>query len=194
MTSIHRLAIVNRGEPALRCLAAVAELNAGRREPIATIALYTEPDAAAWFVREASEAVLLGPATCVGPGGRRMSAYLDIDRLMAALVRARADAVWPGWGFVAESAEFASRCEHAGITFVGPGSDVIELLGDKVRAKQLAESLGIPVVPWSGGPVHDADSAVLAAGLLGYPVLVKAAAGGGGRGIRGAESAGQMTG
>jgi len=192
MTTIRRLAIVNRGEPAMRCLAAVAELNSGPREPIVTIALYTEPDAAAWFVREASEAVQLGPATCAAPGGRRMSSYLDLDRLMTALAQARADAVWPGWGFVAESAEFARRCERAGITFVGPGSDVIELLGDKVRAKQLAESLGIPVVPWSGGPVHDADSAAVAASLLGYPVLVKAAAGGGGRGIRGVESAGQL--
>ena len=111
---------------------------------------------------------------------------------MSVLAQVRADAVWVGWGFVAESAEFARRCEEAGITFVGPSSDVIQLLGDKIRAKQLAESVGILVVPWSGGPVRDADSAVLAADLLGYPVLVKAAAGGGGRGIRLVESADGM--
>ncbi len=97
-----------------------------------------------------------------------------------------------GWGFVAESAEFAARCEAAGITFIGPPSDVIKLLGDKVRAKQLAEQLGVPVVPWSGGPVHDSRSAQIAAGILGYPVLVKAASGGGGRGIRVVESESAM--
>ena len=192
MTTIQRLAVVNRGEPAMRCISAVAELNQESGEPITTIALYTEPDAASWFVREANEAVLLGPATFVDADGHRKSSYLDLDRLMAALAQARADAVWVGWGFVAESAEFAKRCEEAGINFIGPTSDVIALLGDKVRAKQLAESVGVPVVPWSGGPVHDPDSAVLAADLQGYPVLVKAASGGGGRGIRLVESADQM--
>ncbi|MGO8956149.1 MAG: carboxyl transferase domain-containing protein [Streptosporangiaceae bacterium] len=192
MTTIHRLAILNRGEAAMRCIAAVAELNSESRDPIATIALYTQPDSAAWFVREASEAVLLGPATFADPDGRRKSTYLDLDRLMTAMAEARADAVWVGWGFVAESAEFAQRCERAGITFIGPSSETIRLLGDKVRAKRLAESIGIPVVPWSGGPVHDADSALIVAGMLGYPVLVKAATGGGGRGIRVVDSADRM--
>ncbi len=189
VTTIHRLAIVNRGEAAMRCIAAVAELNSESSDPIATIALYTQPDSAAWFVREASEAVLLGPATFADPDGRRKSTYLDLDRLMTAIADTRADAVWVGWGFVAESAEFAQRCERAGITFIGPSSETIRLLGDKVNAKRLAESIGIPVVPWSGGPVHDAGSALLAAEILGYPVLVKAAAGGGGRGIRMVDSA-----
>ncbi len=193
MPSIHRLAIVNRGEPALRCLSAASELAAETGDPITTIALYTEPDAASWFVRQASEAVSLGPATVVAGDGHRQSAYLSVDRVMAALAGAGADAVWVGWGFLAESAEFAARCEQAGITFVGPPSDVISLLGNKVRAKQLAESAGVPVVPWSGGTVHDADGALIAARLLGYPVLVKAAAGGGGRGIRLVASASGMT-
>jgi acetyl/propionyl-CoA carboxylase alpha subunit/acetyl-CoA carboxylase carboxyltransferase component len=192
VTTIHRLAIVNRGEAAMRCIAAVAELNQDSGEPITTIALYTEPDAASWFVREANEAILLGPATFTDADGRRKSTYLDLDLVMAALAQARADAVWVGWGFVAESADFARKCEQAGITFVGPGSDVIWLLGDKVRAKRLAESVGVPVIPWSGGPVHDPDSALLAADLIGYPVLVKAAAGGGGRGIRAVDSASRM--
>ena len=192
VTTFHRLAIVNRGEPAMRCISAVAELNEASSEPITTIAVYTEPDAASWFVREANEAVLLGPATFVDADGHRKSTYLDLDRLMATLAEAHADAVWVGWGFVAESAEFARLCEDAGINFVGPSSDVIRMLGDKVRAKQLAESVGVPVVPWSGGPVHDPDSALVAADLQGYPVLVKAASGGGGRGIRLVESPDQM--
>ncbi len=184
MPSIRRLAIVNRGEPAMRCLSAAAELGREWGEPITTIALYTEPDAASWFVREADEAISLGPATFAAPDGRHRCTYTDIDRVMSALVQADADAVWAGWGFVAESAEFAARCEQAGITFVGPPSDVIRLLGDKIAAKRLAESIGVPVVPWSGAVVHDVQGAQVAAGLIGYPVLVKAAAGGGGRGIR----------
>jgi len=192
MSGVRRLAIINRGEPAMRCLAAVGELGDDFREPVTTIALYTDPDAASLFVRQADEAVPLGPALIAGPDGGRHSAYLDIDKVMAALARARADSVWPGWGFVAESADFAARCEEAGITFVGPPSEVIRLLGDKVRAKQLAERLGIPVVPWSGGPVHDGHGAQVVAGMLGYPVLVKAASGGGGRGIRLVESESAM--
>jgi acetyl/propionyl-CoA carboxylase alpha subunit/acetyl-CoA carboxylase carboxyltransferase component len=192
MSGVQRLAIVNRGEPAMRCLAAVGELGDEFGEPITTIALYTDPDAASLFVRQADEAVSLGPALITDPDGSRHGAYVDIDKVMAALARARADSVWVGWGFVAESADFAARCEEAGITFVGPSSDVIRLLGDKVRAKQLAESVGVPVVPWSGGPVHDGQSAQLAAGMLGYPVLVKAAGGGGGRGIRLVESESAM--
>ncbi len=192
MTNIHRLAVVNRGEAAMRCLSAVAELNAESGEPITTIALYTEPDATSWFAREATEAVSLGAATFTDDDGNRQSSYLDLDRVMAALARARADAVWVGWGFVAESADFAERCERAGITFVGPSSDVMRLLGDKVKAKQVAEKAGVPVVPWSGGPVSDPGSAAIAADMLGYPVLVKAASGGGGRGIRSVENASGM--
>ncbi len=150
MSGVRRLAIVNRGEPAMRCLAAVGELDDDFGEPITTIALYTDPDAASLFVRQADEAVSLGPALIADADGGRHSAYVDIDNLMSTLDQARADSVWPGWGFVAESADFVARCEEAGITFVGPPSDVIRLLGDKMRAKQLAERLGIPVVPWSG--------------------------------------------
>ncbi len=192
MTTIQRLAVVNRGEAAMRCLSAVAELNAESDEPITTIALYTEPDATSWFVREANEAVSLGAATFVDADGTRNSSYLDLDRVMAALAEARADSVWVGWGFVAESADFAARCEQAGITFIGPPSDVIRQLGDKVTAKRLAEKVGVPVVPWSGGPVNDPASATTAADLIGYPVMIKAASGGGGRGIRPVASAGDI--
>src|SRR5690349_25029953 len=120
--TIRRLAIANRGEPAIRALTAVHELNqAGDRAPITTVVLYTDPDADAWFVREADEAVPLGPATFVDPvDGSRRSRYLDEHTIVEALLRARIDAVWVGWGFLAEQASFASRCEEAGIVFVGP--------------------------------------------------------------------------
>ena len=104
--------------------------------------------------------------------------------MIAALRRADADAVWLGWGFIAESASFAQACEKAGIVFVGPDSETIRLLGDKVAAKRVAEQVGVPVVPWSGAPVDDLTEATRHAAHLGYPVIVKAAAGGGGRGIR----------
>jgi len=170
----------------MRALIAVAELNAaGGQPPVTTVVVYTDPDSRAWYVREADEALSLGPATYADPAdGHRKSSYLDEARLVAALREARVDAAWPGWGFVAESASFARRCEEAGIIFVGPDSATIQLLGDKVAAKRLAESAGLPVVPWSGGPVEDARQAAEAAERLEYPVIVKAAAGGGGRGIR----------
>ena len=183
---IRRLAIVNRGEPAVRALTAVAELNlAGDQPPIRTIVLYTDPDADAWYVRQADEAVPLGTATFVDPAdGTRRSRYLDQAAVMAALRHSEADAVWVGWGFLAEHASFAQACEEAGIVFVGPDSTAIRRLGDKVAAKRLAEQADVPVVAWSGGPVDDVAEATVLAARLGYPVLVKAAAGGGGRGIR----------
>jgi acetyl/propionyl-CoA carboxylase alpha subunit/acetyl-CoA carboxylase carboxyltransferase component len=183
---IRRLAIVNRGEPAVRALTAVAELNqAGDQPPIRTIVLYTDPDADAWYVRQADEAVPLGTATFFDPAdGTRRSRYLDEAAVMAALNRAEVDAVWVGWGFLAEHASFAQACEEAGIVFVGPDSATIRRLGDKVAAKRVAEQADVPVVPWSGGPVDDLAEATAAAARLGYPVVVKAASGGGGRGIR----------
>jgi acetyl/propionyl-CoA carboxylase alpha subunit/acetyl-CoA carboxylase carboxyltransferase component len=191
---IRRLAIVNRGEPAVRALTAVAELNqAGDQPLIRTIVLYTDPDADAWYVREADEAVPLGTATFIDPvDGTRRSRYLDEAAIMAALRRAEVDAVWVGWGFLAEHASFAQACEEAGITFVGPDSATIRQLGDKVAAKRLAEQADVPVVPWSGGPVNDVAEATAVAAQLGYPLVVKAAAGGGGRGIRMVRDEGEL--
>ncbi|WIX98588.1 carboxyl transferase domain-containing protein [Amycolatopsis mongoliensis] len=184
MSSFRRVAVVNRGEPALRFLNAAAEL-AREGDPLTTIALYTEPDRQAWFVREADETVCLGPATTRDERtGRRVQAYVDHDRLGQALVEARAEAVWVGWGFVAEHAEFAELCEKLGIVFIGPSPEAMRLAGDKIRAKQLAERAGVPVVPWSGGRVGTLAEAAVAAMGIGYPLLVKATAGGGGRGIR----------
>ena len=182
---MERIAVVNRGEAAIRALQTIAEYHRdGGPAPI-SIALYTDVDANAWFVREADEAVSLGPATYLDPTtGARTAAYLDHDRVLSALRAAKADAVWVGWGLVSEDADFAARCEQAGITFIGPPSAVIRRLGSKVEAKQVAESVGVPVVPWSGGPVDDLPAALAAGAWLGYPLLVKAVAGGGGRGIR----------
>ena len=155
MIAMHRLAIVDRGELAMRCIASVAELNRESGEPITTIALVTQQDAASWFVREASEVVLLGPAAFAAT---REIACLDPVELMAALTAARADAIWADWELVAEPAELARLCERAGITVIGPGSEVIRLLGDNAHARQLAESVGLSLAPWHGGPVGDTTS------------------------------------
>jgi acetyl/propionyl-CoA carboxylase alpha subunit/acetyl-CoA carboxylase carboxyltransferase component len=199
VSEIRRLGIVNRGEPALRLLTAVGELNrAGRNDnaaghQITTVALYTDPDSDAWFAQEADEAVSLGPATYLDPSdGHRKSRYLDEAAVVDALLGASCDAVWVGWGFVAERASFAQRCEEAGITFVGPDSATIRTLGDKVTAKRLAEKADVPVLPWGGGPVEDPAEAAEQAARLGYPVVLKAAAGGGGRGIRVVRSPDQL--
>ena len=182
---IRRLGIVNRGEPAVRALTAVAELNQGGDDRSQTVVLYTDPDADSWFVREADVAVSLGTATFVDPAdGTRRTRYLDEPAVMAALRGADVDAVWVGWGFLAEHASFAQACEEAGITFVGPDSATIRRLGDKVAAKRVAEQADVPVVPWSNGPVEDVAEAKSLAAQIGYPLVVKAASGGGGRGIR----------
>ena len=180
----RRVAIVNRGEPAMRFINAAAELK-HLDDPITTIALYTEPDRNAWFVRDADEAVSLGPATTFDArSGRSTLSYLDYERLERALVTSGAEAVWCGWGFVAEHADFADLCQKLDIVFIGPSGDVMRRVGDKIGSKRLAEKAGVPVMPWSGGPVGDLDEAVAAAERIGYPLLVKATAGGGGRGIR----------
>ncbi len=195
-TEFQRLAIVNRGEPAMRAIHAVRELNrevgshaeGGRASTpapvLTTIALYTEPDSRSMFVREADEAILLGPATFLDPrDGERKSAYLDYDRLRQVLVEARAEAVWVGWGFVAEHAAFVDLCDELGVVFVGPSAEVMRRLGDKISSKRLAEKAEVPVAPWSGGPVDSLDEARRHADRLGYPLMIKATAGGGGRGI-----------
>src|SRR3954467_5665750 len=158
MTPVRRLAIVNRGEAAIRALTAVADVNQTSADPsqrITTIAVHVDDDADAWFVREADEAINLGPATYVDPAdGHPRARYLDERYVVDALLRARVDAVWVGWGFVAEHASFVQRCEEAGLVFVGPSSGPIRLPGGKVMAKRVAEKAGVPVVPWSGRTVE----------------------------------------
>jgi len=183
--AFQRVAIVNRGEPAMRLINAVREWNAEGRPALRVIAVYTAADRHATFVREADEAVLIGP----GPESEADEAfagspYLDYAELERALRACRADAVWPGWGFVSEKAEFAELCDRLGITFVGPSATVMRRLGDKIESKLLAEQAEVPLAPWSGGPVPDLAAAREAAESIGYPLMVKATAGGGGRGIR----------
>jgi acetyl/propionyl-CoA carboxylase alpha subunit/acetyl-CoA carboxylase carboxyltransferase component len=188
--SFSRVAIVNRGEAAMRFIHAAQELNR-EGERLHTIALYTEPDRHALFVREADEAWDLGPAVVAGADGRRV-AYVDLGRLEEALRETRAEAAWPGWGFVAEMPAFAELCERLGVTFIGPSPAAMRALGDKIASKRLAEGLGIPVVPWAGAPATNEADAARQAADLGFPVMVKATAGIGGRGIRDAETAGTL--
>ncbi len=180
--AFERVAVVNRGEPAMRLINAVREWNAEGRPALRVIAVYTAADRQATFVRQADEAVLIGPEDA----GESFagSPYLDYAELERALRACRADAVWPGWGFVSEKAEFAELCERLGITFIGPSAEVMRRLGDKIESKLLAEQVGVPLAPWSGGPVADLAAAREAAESIGYPLMVKATAGGGGRGIR----------
>lgn len=188
MSLIHRafrrVGVVNRGEAAVRFLRAARAWSRRRREPLDVVALYTLPDRDALFVREADEAVLLGDAMTPGPDGALRSAYLDAPRVLRLLVEAGCDAVWPGWGFASERPDFADACAAMGLVFIGPSGASMRLLGDKIGGKRVAEQNGVPVTPWSGGAVVDAKDAEAHARRIGFPVLLKAAAGGGGRGIR----------
>jgi acetyl/propionyl-CoA carboxylase alpha subunit/acetyl-CoA carboxylase carboxyltransferase component len=181
----QRVAIVNRGEAAMRFIHAAREFSQEFGTSLRTIALYTEPDRHAMFVREADEAVCLGPARVLDPNTQQYkSSYVDYGILERALSAVRAEAVWVGWGFVAEQAEFADLCREMQIVFIGPDGAVMRKVGDKIAAKLLAEQAKIPVAPWSGGAVESLDDAFQHTHRLGYPLLIKATAGGGGHGIR----------
>ena len=188
--AFSRVAIVHRGEPAMRLINAVREWNAEGRRALRVIAVYTAADRRATFVREADEAVLIGPSD--PDAAFAASPYFDYAELERALRACRADAVWPGWGFVSEKAEFAELCDRLGITFIGPPAEVMRRLGDKIESKLLAEQAGVPLAPWSGGPVADLAAARAQAESIGYPLMIKATAGGGGRGIRPVESPEQL--
>ena len=189
----QRVAIVNRGEAAMRFIHAAREFNLEHGKALRTIAIFTEPDRHAMFVREADEAVCLGPAQVLDADTLQpKSSYVDYGRLEHALAEARAEAVWVGWGFVAEHAAFADLCREMGIVFIGPDGDVMRRIGDKIASKRLAEEAQVPVAPWSGGPVETLEDAFNHAERLGYPFLIKATAGGGGHGIRRVTSASQL--
>ena len=176
----------------MRVVHAARELNEEREQQLHLIALYTEPEAQAMFVRRSDQGYCLGPATYTAPDGSHRAGYLDYGALERALTETEAEAAWVGWGFVAEHPEFAELCERLGVVFVGPSSETMRLLGDKIRSKRLAESMGVPVAPWSGGPVETLAEAERQAGTIGYPLMIKATAGGGGRGIRRVEAADQL--
>ena len=138
---VSRIAVLNRGEAATRCLRAIRELRAETGEDLVGIGFYTDPDRFAPFVREADEALSLGPALR-GPATAQRPAYLDHERVLAALRATRADAVWPGWGFLAEDPSFVERLESAGIVFLGPSAETMRALGDKITSKRIAEAAG----------------------------------------------------
>jgi acetyl-CoA carboxylase biotin carboxylase subunit len=162
--------VANRGEIALRIIRACRALG------VRAVAVYSEADARAPHVRAADHGVLLGPAPA-------RESYLAIDRVLAAARQTGADAVHPGYGFLSENWRFAQACEAAGLAFVGPPSDVIRTMGEKTEARRLVGRAGVPVLPGSDGPVADVDEALEIAAAVGYPVMLKAAAGGGGIGM-----------
>ena len=190
-SSIRRIALLNRGEAASRALRALRELRTEEGSDLVGIALYTEPDATAPFVREADESLSLGPALRPSGTGALRPAYLDHERVLAALRAMRADAVWPGWGFLAEDPSFVEKLEALEIAFLGPRAETMRRLGDKITSKRIAEAARVPVSPWSGGPLARGDAGA-AADKIGYPLMLKATAGGGGRGIRLVRSAAEL--
>ena len=174
-----KVLIANRGEIALRIQRACKELG------IATVAVHSTADADAMHVRLADESVCIGPPPAA-------ESYLNIPRLLAACEITGADAVHPGYGFLSENARFAEILEEHQITFIGPTSEHIRIMGDKIAAKETAKRLGIPVVPGSDGPVTSEPEAMKVAKAMGFPVLIKATAGGGGRGMKVAHTAADL--
>ena len=174
----QKILIANRGEIALRIICACKELG------VRTVAVYSEADRDALHVRFADEAVCIGPP-------RSADSYLNVASIISAAEITDADAIHPGYGFLSENANFAEVCETCKITFIGPRPDVMQLMGDKNKARETMASLGLPVLPGSGVVESEAE-AVQAARKIGYPVMVKAAAGGGGRGMRAVESAAEL--
>ena len=168
---MNKILIANRGEIAVRIIRACKEMN------IKTVAVYSEADKDALHTRLADEAVCIGPA----PSARR---YLNIKNIIESACITGADTIHPGFGFLSENAEFAKICEESNIKFIGPSSKVIDLLGNKSNSKELMKKAGVPVIPGSSGSIKGLKDAILIAEKIGYPVMIKAAAGGGGKGIR----------
>jgi acetyl-CoA/propionyl-CoA carboxylase biotin carboxyl carrier protein len=171
----QKVLIANRGEIALRVMRTLEELG------IATVAVYSEADADAPHVRRADEAYEIGPAPAA-------ESYLRSERILDVALRAGVDAIHPGYGFLAENAGFARACADAGIVFIGPPPEAIEAMGSKIRARETMQAAGVPIVPGTTAPVPTLEAATAAAAEVGYPVALKAAGGGGGKGFRVARS------
>ncbi|MCC3373391.1 acetyl-CoA carboxylase biotin carboxylase subunit [Cohnella sp. REN36] len=169
--NIHKILVANRGEIAVRIIRACRELG------ISTVAVYSEADRESLHVRLADEAY------CIGPTASKDS-YLNLTNIMSVATLTECDAIHPGYGFLSENADFADICETCHITFIGPSSEAISRMGDKSVAKQTMKEADVPVIPGSDGLVEDLDEAIRVARDIGYPVIIKATAGGGGRGIR----------
>ena len=176
---MKKLLVANRGEIAMRVMRAATELG------VETVAVYSEADAGARHVGLATESVLIGPPPAT-------QSYLNVDAIVAAAHASGADAIHPGYGFLSENANFAQRCIDEGIKFVGPDPKAISLMGDKAAARETAVSAGVPIVPGTHGGVASVAEAERAAERIGFPLLIKAAAGGGGRGIKIVHDAGSL--
>lgn len=173
--AFHKILIANRGEIAVRIIRACRELG------IYTVAVYSEADRDSLHVKLADEAYCIGPTLA-------KDSYLNFTNLMSVATLTECDAIHPGYGFLAENADFAEICERCNITFIGPSPEAISKMGDKSVAKDTMKKAGVPVIPGSDGLVEDMDEAVMIARDIGYPVIIKATAGGGGKGIRIAEN------
>ena len=167
----RRILIANRGEIALRVIRACRELG------IQTVAVYSRADAQSFHLRHADETICIGPAASA-------KSYLSIPNIMSAAEIADVDAIHPGFGFLSENAHFAEVCRDSNIVFIGPPVDAIASMGDKARAREIAKKAGVPTVPGTEGKIQDGDGVLEIARRIGYPVLVKASAGGGGKGMR----------
>ena len=176
---LRKVLIANRGEIACRIMRTAQAMG------VATVAVYSEADATAMHVEMADEAVRIGP-------GPATESYLRIDRIIAAAGETGADCIHPGYGFLAENAEFAEACATAGVKFIGPSPEAMRALGGKAQAKTIATEAGVPVVPGYQGDAQDLATLQEQAGIVGYPVMIKAVAGGGGRGMRLVESSGDF--
>ena len=168
---MNKILIANRGEIAVRIIRACKEMN------IKTVAVYSEADKNALHTRLADEAICIGPA-------EPQKSYLNIKNIIESAYITGADSIHPGFGFLSENAQFAKICEESNIKFIGPNSKVIDLLGNKSNSKELMKEAGVPVIPGSDGSVKGLKDAIIIAEKIGYPVMLKAAAGGGGKGIR----------
>ena len=170
MPPFGKVLVANRGEIAVRVMKAMKEMG------IKTVAVYSEADKYALHVKYADEAYYIGPAPAI-------QSYLNIDAIVDAALKAHADAVHPGYGFLSENADFAEAVEKAGLTFIGPSAEVMNKIKSKLDGKRYAKMAGVPISPGSDGPVESLDEALKIAEKIGYPIMVKAAFGGGGTGI-----------